>query len=92
VIEKQMSKKVTARIGYDDGHIEIGIQTGIPLVGMVWMKIDAQELFMVGDVLNQAFEHLKALGELKPRRREGAGEGVGGNGDVQNPSRYTHRR
>jgi hypothetical protein len=90
VIEKKMSEKVTARIGYDDGHIEIGIQTGIPLVGMVWMKIEANELFMVGDVLNQAFEHLKALGQLKPRRR--AEQQIGGNGEMPDNPRYIRRR
>jgi hypothetical protein len=68
VIEKEMSKKVSARIGFDDGHIEIGVQTGIPLVGKVWLKIEADELFMVGDVLNQAFDHIKALGQLKPKK------------------------
>lgn len=80
-----MSKKVTARIGFDDGHIEIGVDTGIPLVGTVWLKIDANELFLVGDVINQAFEHLKALGELKPKRQRGSG-------DIQNQPRYIHRR
>lgn len=67
--EKQISPDVKARWGYPDGHMEVCVATGIPLVGEVTLKLDADSLFRVGDVLNQAFDHLKALGQLQPRAK-----------------------
>jgi len=89
VIEKQISKDVRVVIGFDDGHGEVKVKTGIPLVGEITLKLNAEELFRIGDVLSQAFDHISALGKLKPRA-----PGEGGNGDVRNSSgeRYIHRR
>ncbi|MFO0701777.1 MAG: hypothetical protein U0236_21360, partial [Nitrospira sp.] len=65
--EKQISEDIKAVWGFPDGRVEVKVKTGIPLVGEVTLKLDADSLFRVGDVLNQAFDHLKALGQLQPR-------------------------
>lgn len=70
MIEKRISKNVTAQVGFPDGHVNIVVATGIPLVGNVTLTLNAEELFRVGDVLNQAFDHLKKLGELQPRNQQ----------------------
>lgn len=88
--EKQISHDIRAIWGFDDGHVEVKVKSGIPLVGEITLTLDAEKLFRVGDVLNQAFDHLKALGDLKPRNREAGG--VEGNADAPNQSRYMRRR
>jgi hypothetical protein len=66
ITEMEISAKVTAKVGFPDGHVEVGIR--VPVVGRVWVRIESQELFRVGDVLNQAFDHLKAINTIKPRK------------------------
>lgn len=66
ITEMKISEKITAKVGFPDGHVEVGLK--VPIAGRVWVRIESQELFRVGDVLSQAFDHLRAINTIKPRK------------------------
>lgn len=53
-VEFPISKKVTAYVGYKDGHVGIGVKTGIPLVGEITLRIEAGEVGAVDKVIAAA--------------------------------------
>ena len=39
-----ISKKVNARVGFKDDRVEIIVQTGIPLIGRVTLKLEPEDM------------------------------------------------
>lgn len=66
--DRKLSDKVTARIGYPDGHMEIGVR--VPIVGTVWLTLEApDDLFKAAEVINEALDHIKGLSTVGRKRR-----------------------
>lgn len=82
--QRKISDKVSATLGFDDGHVEVGLK--VPIIGTVTLRIEPDELYTLAGLIGEAVAHIQAIGILPEKAAQKIREQ-----QVQKSARDTYR-